>query len=163
MGDHDAKFMKRAIELSRSALDEPGRLPFGAVVVRDGRIIGEGVNRAPELFDPTSHGEVEAIRDACRREGSVDLSGSDLYTSCEPCSLCVATMHIAGISRLYYAASTTDAAKAYAAILPNLEERATRVREQTGKPTHDRAMPADRMLAGDAAAVLEEWAKARRK
>ena len=86
---YDEKFMRRAIELSTQALDEPGARPYGAVVVKDGRIVGEGLNQSAKNFDPTSHGEVEAIRDACRNLKTTDLSGADLYTSCEPCSVCV--------------------------------------------------------------------------
>jgi len=102
---YDEKFMRRAIELSAQALDEPGARPYGAVVVRDGKIVGEGLNQSAKNFDPTSHGEVEAIRDACRNLKTTDLSGADLYTSCEPCSVCVATMLMAGIARMYYGAT----------------------------------------------------------
>ena len=94
---YDEKFMRRAIELSARALDTPGARPYGAVVVKDGRIVGEGLNESAKNFDPTSHGEVEAIRDACRNLKTTDLSGTDLYTSCEPCSVCVATMYMAGV------------------------------------------------------------------
>ncbi len=107
-------FMKRAVELSRQALEQPGTEPFGCVVVKDGAIVGEGLNHSLAHFDPTSHGEVEAIRDACRRLQCVDLTGCDLYTSCEPCAMCVATMEVAGISRLYYAASMKQAGRAFA-------------------------------------------------
>ena len=89
---YDEKFMRRAIELSAQAIDTPGARPYGAVVVKDGKIVGEGLNQSAKNFDPTSHGEVEAIRDACRNLKTTDLSGTDLYTSCEPCSVCVATM-----------------------------------------------------------------------
>ena len=102
---YDETFMRRAIALSEQALGEPGAGPFAAVIVRDGAIIGEGINRSRANFDPTSHGEVEAIRDACGRLKTVDLSGCDLYTTCEPCTMCVATMLIAGIGRMYYGAS----------------------------------------------------------
>ena len=100
---YQEKFMRRAIEISAEALDIPGTEPFGAVVVWDGKIVGEGINRSVLNNDPTSHGETEAIRDACRSLGTVHLRGCELYTSCEPCALCVAAMEIAGISRLYYA------------------------------------------------------------
>ena len=95
---YDEKFMRRAIELSAQALDSAGARPYGAVVVKDGKIVGEGLNQSAKNFDPTSHGEVEAIRDACRNLKTTDLSGADLYTSCEPCSVCVATMIMAGIA-----------------------------------------------------------------
>ena len=84
---YDEKFMRRAIELSAQALDTPGTRPFGAVVVKDGKIVGEGLNQSAKNYDPTSHGEVEAVRDACRNLKTTDLSGAELYTSCEPARL----------------------------------------------------------------------------
>src|SRR2546421_8478084 len=80
------------------------------VVVKDGAIVGEGLNQSAKNFDPTSHGEVEAVRDACRKLKTTDLTGCDLYTSCEPCSVCVATMIMAGIGRMYYGASLEQSA-----------------------------------------------------
>jgi len=114
----DKYFMQRAIDIAAAAIDDPGARPYGAVVVRDGRIIGEGLNRSAEKLDPTSHGETEAIRDACRNTGSTDLTGCTLYASCEPCPLCVAAMLIAGISRLCYAVSTEESA-AILSVLPS--------------------------------------------
>ncbi|MFY0609945.1 MAG: nucleoside deaminase [Hyphomicrobiaceae bacterium] len=102
------KFMRRALEIARESLDEPDALPYGAVIVRDGEIVGEGLNKAIALHDPTSHGEVEAIRDACRRLGTTDLVGCDIYTTAEPCSMCVATMHVTGIARLFYASASAQ-------------------------------------------------------
>ena len=112
---YDEKFMRRAIELSAQALDTPGARPYGAVVVKDGKIVGEGLNQSAKNFDPTSHGEVEAVRDACRNLKTTDLSGAELYTSCEPCSVCVATMIMAGIGRMYYGASLEQSARRRAA------------------------------------------------
>ena len=112
---YDETFLRRAIEISAEALTTPGTEPFGAVIVRDGKIVGEGINRSVMNHDPTSHGETEAIRDACRNLGSVDLRGAELYSSCEPCPLCVAAMNIAGIATLYYAADMGQAGAALAA------------------------------------------------
>ncbi len=160
---YDDAFMKRAIEVSQSAIGQPGCEPFGAIVVKDGKIVGEGLNRSLALHDPTSHGEVEAIRDACRKLGTKDLDGSDLYSSCEPCSLCVAAMHIAGISNLYYAVSLEQS---WAALkhLPQDKRRyrmtATELRAQVGLPIAARKMPSESRRAEDAQAVLEAWAKA---
>lgn len=153
-------FMRRAIEISKSALDTPGTEPFGAVVVRDGKIVGEGINRSRLNHDPTSHGETEAIRDACRNLGTVDLSGCDLYTSCEPCALCVAAMEIAGISRLYYAAGA-DQAKAAISHLPESTRfpiDSERMRSECGKPVNERLMPSHQTLGEEAAAILTAWA-----
>jgi guanine deaminase len=160
---YDDVFMQRAIEVSRSAIGQPGCEPFGAIVVKDGKIVGEGLNRSLALHDPTSHGEIEAIRDACRKLATKDLDGCDLYSSCEPCSLCVAAMHIAGISRLYYAVSLEQS---WAALkhLPQDKRRyrmtATELRAQVGLPANAREMPSESRRAADAQAVLEAWAKA---
>jgi tRNA(Arg) A34 adenosine deaminase TadA len=153
---YEEKFMRRAIELSAQALDRPGTKPYGAVVVKDGKIVGEGLNQSIGNHDPTSHGEVEAIRDACRKLKTTDLSGCDLYTSCEPCSLCVSTMMISGVARMYYAASAaqSDSIIPRAAHLPG-----DTLRTQVGLPTGKRALPAEQKLDGDAFAVLQSWAK----
>jgi len=159
----EAKFMERAIALSREALERPGTEPFGAVIVRDGAVVGEGLNHSLARFDPTSHGEVEAIRDACRRLECVDLSGCDLYSSCEPCAMCVATMQIAGIARLYYAASMAQAGQAFAG-LTRAERHPIDVealRLAAGSPVEARAMPSRQAMDGEAAAILEAWAAAR--
>lgn len=153
-------FMQRAIALSREALDRPGAEPFGAVVVRNGEIVGEGLNHSKARNDPTSHGEVEAIRDACRRLECVDLSGCELYTSCEPCAMCVAVMTIAGISRLYYAAGMDEAGAAFAG-LPSARRHPIDVEAlvaECAAPVSRRRIPAEQHRAGEAMAVLEAWA-----
>src|SRR4051812_8632824 len=154
---YDEKFMRRAIELSAQALNESGARPYGAVVVHEGKIVGEGLNQSAKNFDPTSHGEVEAIRDACRNLKTTDLSGADLYTSCEPCSVCVATMLIAGIARMYYGASL----KQSAAVVPRpkMLPPADLVRAQVGLPVERREMPAETKLGAEAVAVLHAWVK----
>lgn len=97
--------MARALALSAQALQTPGTEPFGPVIARHGQIVGEGFNHSVANFDPTSHGEIEAIRDACRTLKRVELGDCELYTSCGPCALCVAAMHIVGIRKLDYAAA----------------------------------------------------------
>jgi tRNA(Arg) A34 adenosine deaminase TadA len=160
---YDENFMRWAIELSRTALTRPGTEPFAAVVVKDGKIVGEGLNHSAAHFDPTSHGEVEAIRDACRRLKSVDLSGCDLYTSCEPCSLCVATMHISGIRKLYYAVTLQQSRSALANVHPHIRQSgdADKLRIQTGLPLRKREMPAEQHLDNEAINVLDAWAATR--
>ena len=158
---YDEAFMRRAIEISAEALSTPGTEPFGAVVVRDGKIVGEGINRSVQNHDPTSHGETEAIRDACRRLGTVDLRGCDLYTSCEPCALCVAAMEIAGISHLYYAASMSQAGAALGALPESVRFPidVDRLRHECAHPVDRRHMPATQAMANDAADILEDWAR----
>jgi guanine deaminase len=155
------KFMRRAIQISTQALDTPGTEPFAAVVVKDGQIIGEGINRSLMNFDPTSHGETEAIRDACRTLGTVDLRSCELYASCEPCALCVAAMQIAGIVRLYYGA---DLAMANSALcdLPDSARfpiDSGRVQEECGRSVGERSTPSKQVLSGEAAEVITAWAK----
>jgi tRNA(Arg) A34 adenosine deaminase TadA len=156
---YEERFMQRALALSRRALDEPGSEPYAAVVVLDGAIVGEGLNHVVANFDPTSHGEVEAIRDACRRLARIELTGAALYTSCEPCPMCVAAMLASGIATLYYGASIAQSSR----ILAPLGERRKRpigplaMRAQVGLAIEQRAMPAVQKLDGDAVAVLEAW------
>lgn len=156
---YNEKFMLRAVELSRRALIEPGTEPFGAVVVRDGKIIGEGLNHSLAHFDPTSHGEVEAIRDACRNIASTDLSGAQIYSSCEPCAMCVATMEVAGISTLYYAASMDQCSQVFAPLTraERFPVDVEKVRTAAGSLLADRAMPNEQHLDSEAVSILKNW------
>lgn len=164
----DDTYMRRAIEIGRSSLGKPGTLPYGAVVVLDGRIVGEGLNRSLELYDPTSHGEVEAIRDACRKLGRVDLAGADLYTSCEPCAMCVATMYLSGIARLFYAGTASDSATAFAALAaidPKWTRRisAPELRREVGLEVGARRMPGVQLLGAEGQALLGEFLKSQQR
>ncbi len=103
------EFMKRAIELSRKNI-ETGGGPFGAVVVKDGKIIGEGCNKVTSANDPTAHAEVEAIRQACKNINHFDLTGAVIYTSCEPCPMCLSAIYWARLSTIYFANTKSDAA-----------------------------------------------------
>lgn len=157
------EFMQRALALSAQALDTPGTEPFGAVVVKDGVVVGEGFNHSVAHFDPTSHGEIEAIRDACRRLETVDLAGCDLYTSCEPCALCAAAMHIVGIRRLFYAASLAQSGDAFSAV--PIEARhpidVEALRAEAGAPLSARALPSEQRRAAEAQEILRRWAASR--
>jgi len=102
-------FMRRAIELSRSNIDNNGG-PFGAVIVKDGQIVGEGANRVTASLDPTAHAEIVAIRTACAKLKTFNLSGCTIYTSCEPCPMCLAALYWARINTIYYANTKDDAA-----------------------------------------------------
>lgn len=113
MADHyDDKFMKRAIELSRRAsiLEKTGGV-FGAVIVKDGKIIGEGYNQVIKHKDPTWHAEMQAIREATKKMGTPHLEGCDLYTSAECCPMCLATAYWAHIRHIYYGATYEDSKK----------------------------------------------------
>ncbi len=155
MTEEDA--LRRAIALSAEAAATPGCEPFGAVVLRADEIVGEGFNRSRSKLDPTSHGETEAIRDACAKLGTLDLTGCAVATSCEPCALCVAAMQIAGIGRVVYAASLADSARTLAGV-PKERRRGGDVaalRREAGAPIGQGRISARQALV----AVLEAWAK----
>ena len=101
--------MRRAIQLAVDNVRNGGG-PFGAVIVRDGDIIAEGVNRVTANNDPTAHAEVSAIRAACSLLGTFDLAGCDIYTSCEPCPMCLGAIYWAHLDHIYYGANQNDAA-----------------------------------------------------
>lgn len=144
------KFMERAIEIARREMHDGGAAPFAAVIVRDGEIIGEGVNQVVNNHDPTSHGEVEAIRDAGRKTGSWDLSGATLYTTCEPCEMCVAAMYWARIDRMVYAATLADCAEIGLDTSP--------LTKMVRSDLDARTLPAHQSMHAESRAVLQEWA-----
>jgi len=102
-------FMRRAIELSVQSVGLGGG-PFGAVIVKDGKIVAEASNRVTLDNDPTAHAEVNAIRQAARSLGRFDLSGCDIYTSCEPCPMCLGAIYWAHLDHIYYGCNRKDAA-----------------------------------------------------
>jgi guanine deaminase len=106
-----AEFMRRAIALALENIRNGGG-PFGAVVVKDGNVVAEGVNRVTVNHDPTAHAEVVAIRAACAALGSFELKGCELYASCEPCPMCLGAIYWARLWRVYFAGTAEDAAAA---------------------------------------------------
>ena len=148
MCDHE-QFMKRAIELARqtSLIDGAGG-PFGCVIVKDGEIIAEGANRVLADHDPTSHGEMNAIREACKKLGTHDLSGCVLYTSGEPCPMCYAACHWAHIDAMYYASTQQDALE-----FGNFDDKA--ICESLRLPIKDRSIPANELMREE---MLQVWA-----
>jgi guanine deaminase len=144
------EIMAYAIEISRREMREKGLSPFAAVIVKDGEIVGEGCNDTAITHDPTAHGEVVAIRDATRRLGTADLAGCEIYTTCEPCSLCVAAIWWAKLDKMYYANSLEDCAALGIDCAPLVDE--------VSKPVAERKLPVERILAAEAHKVFEEWA-----
>jgi len=142
------QLMMRAIEMSRGALARKGSRPFAALIVKDGQIVGEGLSESTHV-DPTAHGEILAIRDACRRLGSTDLSGHEIYTSCEPCPLCVAAIWWAKLDRLYYANTLDDCERIGISTRDLVDE--------VSKPIGARKLPSKRILAAEAHKVFDEW------
>lgn len=148
MTDH-AAFMRRAIDLSREHMNAGHGGPFGAVVVLDGAIVGEGWNRVTSTNDPTAHAEVTAIREACAQLGRFDLKGAVLYTSCEPCPMCLAATYWARIGTVYYANEQADAAAI------NFDDAF--LYRQLALPRERRTMKCEQILRDEALAVFREW------
>ena len=122
--------MRRAIRLAEENAASGNGGPFGAVIVKDGKVVAEGSNTVTVDNDPTAHAEVNAIRRACAVLGTFDLSGCELYTSCEPCPMCLAACYWAHVSKVFYAAGREDAADAgfddemiYVEVAKQLNER----------------------------------------
>ncbi len=162
----DERFMARAIEIADGAKDEAGALPYGAVVVLDGEIVGEGLNRAVALHDPTSHGEVEALRDACRNLKTTDLSGAVMYTTAEPCAMCVGAMLLANFGGLVFALASDQSAafgKRMAAGNPSMKRRygMPELRRQVGLPAEERDLGARRAGVDATLATFEGFVRAR--
>jgi len=105
-------FLREAIRLSKDKMEAGEGGPFGAVIVKDGKIIGRGWNRVTSSNDPTAHAEIMAIRDACTRLETFSLAGCEIYSSCEPCPMCLSAIYWARLDALYFAGSQTDAAAA---------------------------------------------------
>ena len=145
------KFMKKAISLAEENLKTNAGGPFGAVVVKDGEIIGKGGNRVTSQNDPTAHAEIVAIREAAKNLGSFDLSGCEIFTSCEPCPMCLGAIYWARLDRLYYAATKDDAAKA------DFDD--SFIYEEISKPKDQRKLQSIQLMREDAVKVFEEWIK----
>jgi tRNA(Arg) A34 adenosine deaminase TadA len=145
--------MRRAIELARhSAIVLRTGSPFGCVIVRDGQIVGEGVNQVPTTNDPTAHAEVVAIRSACANLGTYALTGCTVYTTGEPCPMCYAAAWWARIDEIYFASTIKDALE-YGAF----DDEA--IYDAVTKPGPDRAVPARELLRDEMVIVWREFAE----
>jgi tRNA(Arg) A34 adenosine deaminase TadA len=144
-------FLREAIRLSIDNLNTPGGGPFGAVVVRDGRIIGRGQNRVVPTNDPTAHAEVVAIRDACSIFGTYTLTGCEMYTSCEPCPMCLSAIYWAHLDRIHYAATRADADAA--------GFRDDLLYHEIALPRERRAIPMVHALQDEACEAFRIWSK----
>ncbi|MCW1885127.1 nucleoside deaminase [Luteolibacter flavescens] len=149
MSHADPRFMRRAIELARTGMNAGAGGPFGAVVVRDGEIVGEGYNRVVATNDPTAHGEVVAIRDACARLGTFSLAGCEIHTTGEPCPMCLGAIHWARIGRIYYGFSISDAAAI------GFDDR--EFYRQFSLPLHEREVPVHESPGQEAKELLAEY------
>ncbi|WP_407525961.1 nucleoside deaminase [Methylobacterium oryzisoli] len=150
MTEDDKKFMARAIELSeKTSLVESAGGVFGSVIVQDGKILAEGANRVVAENDPTWHGEIEAIRKACKAQGSFKLRDATLYTSAEPCPMCMAAAYWAGIKAIYYASTNEDALR-YGDFDDSM------IYGELKKPVNERSIPTRQIMRAEA---VEVWKK----
>ena len=147
--DHE-QYMRRAIALSREKMQEGEGGPFAALIVRDGEVLGEGWNRVTGHNDPTAHAEIVAIREACRAGESFSLEGCVIYTTCEPCPMCLAAIYWARIERIFYANTTEDAVRI------GFDDGF--LYRELAMPADERSLPAERLLADEAFEVFSEWA-----
>jgi len=145
----EAEFMREAIRLSREKMRRNEGGPFGAVVVHEGKIVGRGWNQVTRVNDPTAHAEVMAIRRACRKLGTFHLDGCHLYTSCEPCPMCLAAAYWARISRIFFAATRKDAARA------GFDDEF--LYREISRPRSRRSLPIEQLLRKEAVETLGEW------
>src|SRR5690554_5080017 len=105
-------FMKMAIDLSREGMEAGKGGPFGCIIIKDGQVVGKGCNSVSSTNDPTAHAEIVAIKDACKNLGTFQLQGCEIYTSCEPCPMCLGAIYWARPDRVFYANDRKDAAAA---------------------------------------------------
>ena len=143
--------MRRAIALSRRGMEGGAGGPFGAVVVKDGRVIAEGWNQVTSTNDPTAHAEVVAIRRACTALGRFDLRGAVLYTSCEPCPMCLSAAYWARLDAVVYGNARDDAAAI------GFDDQF--LYDEVTKPLEARSLPIRRLLAAEALEVFAAWAE----
>lgn len=151
MTEQDEKFMRRAIELARKGMENGAGGPFGAVIVKNGEIVGEGCNRVTSTNDPTAHAEVVAIRAACQNLNSFQLDGCVLYTSCEPCPMCLGAIYWARPAKIFYAALHKDAAKI------GFDDQF--IYEEIEKPITERKIESVNFLREEGVKVFEIWAE----
>jgi guanine deaminase len=145
----DNPFMARAIQLSVENVRSGRGGPFGAVVVKDGGIVAEGVNRVTANKDPTAHAEVLAIRDACHKLNLFELKGCDLYTSCEPCPMCLGAIYWARMDKIYFGSLAGDAAK--------IGFDDSSIYEELSQPYSQRGIPMIPMMREEALAAFRAW------
>ncbi len=144
------ELMRKAIELSKENIENGGG-PFGAVIAKDGKIIATGVNRVTASCDPTAHAEVSAIRSATKQLGTFDLSGYEIYTSCEPCPMCLGAIYWARLDKMYYANNKTDA--------KNIGFDDSFIYDELELKPSDRKLPSEVLLSNEAIKAFEAWAQ----
>ena len=144
------EFMKRAIELSIESVNTGGG-PFGCVIVKDEKIISEGSNKVTSTNDPTAHGEIVAIREACKKLNNFNLNGFELYSTCEPCPMCLSAIYWARIDKIYYANTREDAQK--------IDFDDSLIYSEFKKNIDERKIPMIQMMRNEALKAFELWDK----
>jgi tRNA(Arg) A34 adenosine deaminase TadA len=145
----DNPFMARAIQLSIENVHSGRGGPFGAVIVRNGELIAEGANQVTSTKDPTAHAEVLAIRAACAKLGVFDLQGCEIYTSCEPCPMCLGAIYWARLARIYFANAAADAS--------SIGFDDSLIYREIPLPVAQRAIPTSQMMREEALAAFRAW------
>ena len=148
MSDH--KFMLRALALAEEKMNDNNGGPFGAVIVRHGEIISEGWNQVTSQNDPTGHAEITAIRRACEKVSAFNLPDCDIYTSCEPCPMCLGAIYWARPLKMYFACNREDAANV------GFDDRL--IYEEIERPIEDRRIESINFLREEGLTVFENWA-----
>ena len=151
MTEAQKRFMRRAIALAVENVRAGRGGPFGAVVVQDGKVIAEGSNQVTASNDPTAHAEIVAIRRACEQLDRFDLTGCELYTSCEPCPMCLGAIYWARPARVFFAATREDASAA------GFDD--SLIYDQIALPFEGRKIPMTSLLRAKALLAFEEWAR----
>ena len=144
------EFMKRAIELSIESVNRRGG-PFSCIIVKENKIIAEGSNKVTSSKDPTAHGEIVAIREACKKLNNFSLSGCELYSTCEPCPMCLSAIYWARIDKIYYANTRTDAKK--------IDFDDSLIYSEFQKSIDKRKIPMIQMMRNEALKAFELWDK----
>ncbi len=150
MTEQDVNFMRRAIELAQEGIDANVGGPFGAIVVKDGEIIGEGNNCVTSNNDPTAHAEIMAIRKACEKIGDFQLTDCTIYTSCEPCPMCLGAIYWARPAQIFYACNKDDAAK--------IGFDDDFIYQEIERPIAERHIKTESLLREEGLRVFENWA-----
>ncbi len=155
MADSTSQFMQEAIALSRQGMQSGQGGPFGSVVVKDGEIVAAGCNQVTSTHDPTAHAEVVAIRAACKALNTFQLTGCEIYTSCEPCPMCLGAIYWARPDRVYYANTKADAAEI------NFDDQF--IYDELELPLNARKLPMIQLMREEALQVFQEWAEKENK
>lgn len=149
MTESDKLFMQRAIDLAQEGIDSNSGGPFGAVIVKDGVIIAEGFNKVTSTNDPTAHAEIVAIKEACKKLNSFQLDNCILYTSCEPCPMCLGAIYWARPKKVFYACNRTDAAE--------IDFDDQFIYDEIQKSIEDRQIEFKNIMKHEAFKVFENW------